>query len=358
MSATTSLNICPNIQAELVDHFNTCGAANYREESPLFNFILNPANTGNVGMMVAPGKSKVRAVELRWDQRINTNEVASNVANPTCTATTERGDYIKTYTIDTSANMYIEQLFEMDDWITICRSGGTLLAQKIQIMIDTLVRARAKKTAQEVAVLMSTAKWNTAVSSSQTVNGANQLVVKTRKDSSIDPSPLALQDIDASIMQTGYCSGVFMPGGMTLWKYYQILQAGCCATAGYDFQQLLSLYGKVVAYDRDVVNATGNENISWAIGQGSLALIEFAKNEVYSEPEIAQFMEGADYKPMVIFDPKTGHKMDMIVSVVCGKIHIGMWSTAKVVGLPDDLYGTGDTQLGVKYINQVLVTNV
>lgn len=358
MSATTALNVCPNIQDELVNHFNTCGAAGYREETPLFNFLLNPANTGNVNMLVSPGKSKVRTVELRWDQRINTNEVTSNVTNPTCTATTERGDYIKTYTIDTTQNMHIEQVFDMADWITICRSGGTLLAQKMQMMIDSLVRARAKKTAQEVAVLMSTAKWDSAVASSLTVNGANQLVVPTLKPSSTtDPNPLGLTSIDQAIMQTGYCTPVFMPGGTTLWKYYQLLNAGCCSTAGVDMGELMRLYGKAVAYDRDVVNATANENITWVIGLGSLALIEFSANEIYSEPEIAQFMEGANYKPMVIFDPKTGHKIDLTVSIVCGAVHVGMWSTAKAVGLPDDLFGTGDTMSGVKFINQVLVTN-
>lgn len=358
MSATTALNICPNIQDELVNHFNTCGAANYREESPLFNFLLNPLNTGNVGIMVAPGASKIRTVELRWDQRINTNEVVSNVTNPTCTASVQRGDYIKTYTIDSTQNMNISQVFTMSDWYTICRSGGTLLGQKIQIMIDALVRARAKQSAIETGVLMSTAKWDTAVASSQTVNASNQLVVKTRLDSTITPSPLALQDTDAAIMQTGYCTPVFITGGMTLWKYYQVLQAGCCSTAGVDMGELMRLYGKAVAYDRDVVNATGNENISWVIGQGSLALIEFAANEIYQEAEIAQFMESANNKPMVIYDPKTGHKMDLVVSIVCGAVHVNLFSTAKVVGLPDNLFGTGDTMAGVKYINQILVTNV
>lgn len=358
MSATTALNACPNLQLELNENFNTCNAAMLREESPLFSFLMNPANTGRVQYAVSPGRAKVRTVELRYDQRINTNETVANVANPTCTSTTERGDYITSYTIDTSENITLEQLFELDDWITICRSGGTLLAQKIQMMIDTVVRARAKKTAQEVAVLIADAQWDDSVAlSGLTVNGSNQLVTSTLKPSSTDLSTLALMDIDQALTLTNYCAPVFIGGGTLLPRYYDMLNAGCCASAGVDMSELLRAKGKYVTVDKDIINATANYNLSWAIEVGALSLIEFAKNEIYQDPYIASQIQDAATNYMVIVDPKTGHKMDLNLTLTCGKIHAQLVSTAKAVGLPADMFGTGDTMRGVKFINQILITN-
>lgn len=358
MSATTALNACPNLQLELNENFNTCNAAMLREESPLFNFLLNPANTGRVQYAVAPGRAKVRTVELRYDQRINTNETVANVANPTCTSTTERGDYITSYTIDTSENITIEQLFELDDWITICRDGGTLLATKIQMMIDTLVRARAKKTAQEVAVLIADAQWDDSVAASGlTVNGSNQLVTSTLKPSSTDLSTLALMDIDQALQMTNYCAPVFIGGGILLPRYYDMLNAGCCASAGVDMSELLRAKGKYVTLDKDIINATANYNLSWAIEVGSLSLIEFVKNEIYQDPYIASQIQDAATNYKVLTDPKSGHRIDANITLTCGKIHVQLVSTAKAVGLPADMFGTGDTMRGVKFINQILITN-
>lgn len=358
MSATTSLNACPNLQLELNENFQTCDASMLREESPFFAFVTNPANAGRVQYAVSPGRAKVRTVELRYDQRINTNEVTANATNPTCTSSTKRGDYITTYTLDTDQNLSVDQWFDPDDWITTCRAGGLQLAKKIQIMIDMLVRARAKKTAQELAVLMSTAKWDTEVAASGlTVNGSNQLVTKTLKDSSIDLSTLALMDIEQAMLQTGYCAPAFIGGGTLLFRYWKMLQAGCCADSGVDMGELLRQYGKYVTYDRDIVNATGDNTVSYIVEAGVTSLIEFAKNEVYSEPEIASMMAGANWNPMVIVDPKTGHKMDLNITLACGQIYVQLVSTAKLVGLPDDLFGTGDTKRNVKFMNQVKITN-
>lgn len=357
MSATTALNACPNLQLELNEHFQTCDASMLREESPFFAFVMNPANAGRVQYAVSPGRAKVRTVELRYDQRINTNETTANATNPTCTSSTKRGDYISTYTIDTDQNIAIDQWFDPDDWITTCRAGGVQLAKKIQIMIDSLVRARAKKTAQELAVLMSDAAWDTAVAATLTVNGSNQLVTNTLKASSTDIATNALMDIEQAMLQTGYCAPAFIGGGTLLFRYYKMLQAGCCADQGVDMGELLRLYGKYVTYDRDIVNATGDNTVSYIVEAGSTALIEFAKNEVYSEPEIASLMQNASWNPMVIVDPKTGHKLDLNITFTCGQIYVQIVSTAKLVGLPSDMFGTGDTKRGVKFINQVKVTN-
>jgi hypothetical protein len=357
MSATTALNACPNLQLELNENFNTCNASMLREESPFFSFVMNPANTGRVQYAVSPGRAKVRTVELRYDQRINTNETVANVANPTCTSTTERGDYITTYTLDTSENITLEQLFELDDWITICRSGGTLMAQKVQMMIDSVVRARAKKTAQELSVLMSDAQWDDSVNASLTVNGLNQLVTATLKASSTDLNTQALMDIEQALMQTNYCAPVFIGGGTLLFRYWKMLQAGCCADQGVDMGELMRLYGKFVTYDKDIVNATGLNTLSYVVETGATSFIEFTKNDIYQDPGIQPYIQDAATNYMVITDPKTGHRMDLNATLTCGKIHLQLVSTGKLVGMPSDMFGTGDTMRGVKFINQILVTN-
>ena len=360
MSATTSLNPCPNLQVELNEAFLQNDPSTLRLFSPLFEFITSPANRNGISVQVAPGGSKVRTVEVRYDQLININETSAAVTNPTCTSSTERGDYITNYTIDPAVNnIGITQKFDVVDWQLLCRDGGSLFRKKIQMMIDAVVQSRADKTAVEIAALISSSKWSTDVANAgMTVDVNNNLVIntKTGTTNAAGLSANGVMDIDLSTAITNY-NAPYAIFGAELYKYYRAMNVGCCADSGIDMSAALSAYGKATMFDRyQTAHAAGTDGYltGWIISLGALALIEFSGNEVYSDPNLPA---PKTFDPLVVIDPRTGHKLDVNISESCGVYYVQVVSTAKTVGLPADMFPVGHSMRGVTFINKVLVTN-
>ena len=121
----SDLNPCENLQEELNDVFQTCDASLIREPSPFFDFIMSDMNSAGVAQQVSPGRGKTRTVNVRYDQRINEDNVLSNQTHPNCVATTKRGDCIEAYEIDTTKNVQIEELIDIKDLMPIDRDWET-----------------------------------------------------------------------------------------------------------------------------------------------------------------------------------------------------------------------------------------
>lgn len=361
MSATTSLNPCPNIQVELNDAFAQNDPSTLRLNSPLLEFITSPANRNGITMMVAPGGSKVKTVEVRYDQLININETSAAVTNPTCTSSTERGDYVTTYTIDPAVNnIGITQKFDVVDWQLLCRDGGSLFRKKIQLMIDAVVQSRADKTAVEMAALISSSKWSTDVSSSGMTVTDDALVIntKTGTTNAAGLSANGVMDIDLSTAITNY-SAPYAIFGAELYKYYRAMNVGCCADSGIDMSAALSAYGKATMFDRyQTAHAPYGANsgylVGWIVSLGAVGLIEFSGNEVYADPNLPR---PKTFDPLTVVDPRTGLKMDVNISESCGVYYVQVVHTGKIVGLPTDIFPVGHSMRGVTFINKVLVTN-
>ena len=361
MSATTSLNVCPNIQVEINEAWKNGDSSMVRIDSPMLSFITSPLNDNAITKYVVPPspRSKTRTVEVRYDQVININETAGGVTNPTCTSSVKRGDYLTTYTIDPAVNnIGLTEQFTVSEWATICRSGGSLFAKKVQMMIDTVVQSRADKTAVELAALISSSKYSTDVSGAGMTVTSDALVVntKTGTTNAASLSANAIMDIDlaAKMNMYNFGYGIF---GAELYKYARAMNVGCCADTGVNMEAALRQYGSTIMFDHyQMAHATASNGYltAWLIAIGSVAMIEYAQNDVYNDPELPKPLS---FYPYMVVDPKSGLTFDVNVSESCGNYYVQVVHTGKTVGLPTDRFPVGHPMRGVVGINKILVTN-
>ncbi|GAG97545.1 unnamed protein product, partial [marine sediment metagenome] len=126
---------------------------------------------------------------------------------------------------------------------------------------------------------------------------------------------------------------------------------------GVDLGAIAREFGKAVMYDRRVASSyeTGHAIMTQP---RALTLLQYAQNEIFEDTgnRILQ-SRGTTFNHSVIFGPN-GLKFDLNVSEqTCGDIDIVLTATTKLVSLPDDIFGTGDTKDGVKYFNEIQVDN-
>lgn len=347
---STTLNPCETIQDELNEMFMTCDASRLREPSPFFDFVMSSENMAGVAQEVSPGGGKTRTVNLRYDQRINEDNVKSNQSNPNCVATTKRGDCIEAYTIDITQNEQIEQLIDIADLVEICRTNENYWAENIQRLIDALVRKIATKTTQQAVLL--TGKWGADVDN---VDVNDNLEVSTLRAGTTDEvAPFTMEDIDMALMQSAYCGPVGIFGGSALYKYARRVMAGCCSNQGVNLGEIMAQYGKAVAYDRRVANELGGNNFNFVVQSGALQLITF---NMFEGAEGLNVITGSDYSRTVIVDPQSGLPIDLTIKDNCGQVSVILTATTKLISMPDDMFGTGDIYDGCKFFNTIEVVN-
>lgn len=344
MSASASvLNACPTLQVELDANWKNCHSI--REPLPFLEFIHSPENREPIRDIVYSGASKIRTVDVRYDRRIAESAVSSNQSTTACTATTKRADFLKRYNIDTNQNQQVEEVWDIQDLNNICRDGGVFMADRIQKLIDALMRKVATVSAVEAVALVG--RWGSDV----TVDAQNELNVQTFVTGSTSTlHPYTMEDIDEALMNSGYCDSVAIFGGITLWKYFRRVQAGCCADSGVDLRALFDAYGKAVIYDRRVKSAYNDNDKNLVVQKGALQLLTFSQFEGHT-------LRGADYSRFMIQDPLTGIPIDVTMKDDCGTVSVIMTATTKVVALPDDMFADGDTFDGVNYAATIEVVN-
>lgn len=347
MSASASvLNACATLQVDLEENWKNCHTI--REPLPILEFLYSVENRQPIREIISTGGGKLRTVQVRYDQRIGESAVTSNSSVTTCTASTKRADYVKTYSMDINKNLQIEEKWDIQDLVHICRDNGVFMASRVQMLIDALMRKLATVCATEAVALVG--DWASDVSN---VDATNELNVQTLRTGSTDQLyPYTMEEIDLALTKSGYCAPVVIIGGSTLYQYARRVQAGCCSDSGVDLGQLYSTYGKAVMWDRRVKAAYGTENKSLVAQLGALQLLTFNMFE-----GTGNSIEGGDYRRMVINDPLTGFPIDMTIKDDCGTISIILTATTKVVGLPTNLFTAGDVFEGVTYAATVEVIN-
>lgn len=346
---------CATLQADLTNYFNTCGAEMIREPMPFAEFITSAQNNSGLQQVISPGRGKVRSVELLYQARIPESEVTENDAD-LCSCSTTRGNCSQTYTMDPAENLSVCETISAADLRAVCAPNDQFVMRKVMHLVDVLERRAATEIVQEASFL--TGKWNeTEVTG---VNGGDQLVVKTKKDGdAFTPNPFAMSEIDFALSASGYCAPAGIFAGRELYQYYRNMLAGCCADSGVDLSQMMSLYGKAVAYDpRVAATISGGQNAGLIIQPGAVALLtwnEWGWNDGMALP----FSEGSNYARSLIVSPRLGIPMDVIVKDECpGTLTIVISCAIKLVNLPSDIFPVGDKYRGVNFFNEVLVTNV
>lgn len=350
--APADLSVCPDIQVELNQYFQNCQSATLMESAPVYDFLMSPVNRGGFSQVVSPGQGKIKTVQLRYDQRLLEAEVTQpGSCDRSCVATDKRGDLTTTCEIDPCDFYEVSELIATQDFTYACRNNFDIVNAKILALISALDRKMATVLTAEFAALLG--NWSTLV---QDVT-ADYLQVQTLKTGSTDINPSAFQKIDLAMKQTQYCGGMAIFAGTTLYEYYRLMLAGCCADQGLDLAQILSRYGKFVDYDyRLTIALAGDNDKAIAVQPGSVQVITYTENN-NGIAEAAGVQWGANYYKRVITSPFSGMPMDLTLSDNCGNLSIFVRANAKVCGLPTDLYAPGDIMEGVTYVNGIEVAN-
>ncbi len=344
-----TLQACPNLQDALVNYFATC--SNFGEPIPFMEFLGSSINRSGLTQTIAPGGGKVKTIELTYTQRMTEDLVAADQPNPTCVATNEWGNLKTNYTIDPNENLQVNQYIDPVDLETICQSNPMYFIEKLNAMVDVLDRALATKHSTDAFDLYG--NWASDVSPVI----ADELIVKTEKDSSTDIYPYTMEDIDFAATQTGFCGQRLIFAGSDLYKYYRRIQAGCCSNEGIDLSSILRQYGTAVMYDQRIATAFGGNDKGLLLQPQALILLNYSR-ATWQEgvAPVIKTLGAESYTTIV--SPRTGVAMDLMVKVDCGKVHIVLTATTKLVGMPNDMFHIGDKYDGRTFVNKIKVTNV
>lgn len=351
MSYTPSTIVsCPNLQDALDSIYTTDAAKYYAEPIPFTEYLRSPINRNDMSARIAPGDAKVRTVELTYTPRLLASEVSSSVSN-TCTASTVRGNTSSDYTIDTTANLSIEESITLDSLKNGCASNADFFQEKVMHMMAALDTAVNVKNATQAEALLG--GWASNVGNVPFVSVVSDVLnVQTLQPSSaFAPFPSTFQSLRKAGMISNFGQFVIV-GGLQLDGYVEQVKDGCCADYGLDVGAIQSRFGLASIYDNAVADAAGGDEYSWAISNGALQVIEYNKwSGIFN-------LTDANESYGTIVSPATGITYDMFMAHSCGTISVSLTATTKLVALPADMYQTGDRLEGVNGFAKIEVANV
>ena len=327
---------------------------------PFLQFLLNPMNRGGLQQSIVIGNGQKRTVQVTYDQEVDQARVESNATNPTCTdeSYTDPNNY-QDYTIDTGVNRKLGFTFSQDDLETAKVTTGEYFTRVLYKHLLALEVAVNDKEAA-AAVLLTGAysddavDWATDESDVSITN--DELIIKTRKDNSSDPYPYTARQLREAIEYTGYSANPFIFSGTTLKSWSLDGQTFAAADYGIDLEKSFNNWGFAAMYDRGIATAFGDQSDFLIVQPGALQLLAFTKSDWTAE--IPNVQMGANYYKTVVFCPRTGLPVDMVLTDNCGTISVKLYATTSLVGLPTDMFHPDGPYDGVTYVNKGTVTNV
>lgn len=355
MSTVTSAiaSTCPAFQGMLQDYLRMCNKSGL-PGSANFEFLASPLNRSNINEIVHFARGRKRVARLIYDQPILPGGAATPTGwAPTCTATTERGDLAVEYDINYDDAREFEERIDEADWVESCRDGGELIFGKIMRLVDATMTSLYAKVAEEMPPLLG--GWASTV----TVDADDFLNVATEKPSSADLNPAAYMDLAIAKQKTGFCAPTFIVGGTDLFRYYKMMQVGCCTADGIDALAMLRQNGEAIAYDHYIETEFGADT-SIMLQLGSVQLLHF-NNFSNSPTDLGVLGLSSDSVRIgwngVILDPTTGWPLDISIKYDCNVYQIVVRGYAKPVSLPFDMFGEGSVFEGVNWATGIQVVN-
>lgn len=351
------MQACPALQDRLDQAWPVGTAPGADERMPVAEFLFSPANKRRIAMEMTPGRCKVRTYEVVYTKRRLESDLAENQDNPNCSASARYGNELTTYTLDTDVNLQSQELITVKDFEEACEDNASLLQQKVEAMMDQLRRGVATEVTTQAAALAG--GWSHSLPSGNApgdVNGSDEFVINTKIAGTDNPSPDAWVDLRNALDDSGFPADVLVAGGSTMRKYFQFLQAGCCADYGLDLGEIMAQYGYAFAYDKRLKTALGSEDKFMVFAPGALQVLNFSRAE--GKAAMGEIWNaGSNYFYTVLRDPATGQIYDLTAKDDCGNLSLTLTWTGKVIGLPSDMFAIGDDYEGITYVAKGLVTN-
>jgi hypothetical protein len=331
---------CPTIQQHLD---NTFAAGNMRPEKlPFLSYVMSESNRSAASFEIT-GTSKVRTLQITYDQPMLESEVGSNGSG--CAASTAECDTYQTYEFDTTANRFLEFTVSPQDLVGTCEENSAFIARKIQKRIDALKLAVSGDLADTATSDRGIWSVDTATIGGTNMSANDVLEFNTLITSgtpNIMNSALFEQIRTALEMSRIEDAGIF--GGNELASYLRKSAGGADDGIGLNLMAQMERYGIAMLYDRQLTDSlTAINATNLAVGRGSIipagfSLYEAEANKMNNQTDIAD----------TIYDPETGMKFDLRIQRVCDDWNINIRATYQFYTWPDDLYQVGSNFEGVK----------
>lgn len=335
---STVIQDAPALQFQVNEVFNDQNSQFIAEPLALLEFLASQANNAGLSQRIGGRNGKRRTVEVTYFPRLQESSVSSGIAD--CSAGSVEGNGITSYSIDDTTAVHAKVSFSAADLADAQNNNAQYAAERILALIDVVERDLATQAATDVAALQG--KWANTV----TVDAQDNLEVDVELASG-DINPVVHQLINRAARKTAFGQHVII-GGDDLVDYYEKTLAGCCSNQGLDLSEMFARYGKAVMYDDRLATALGGDEFALAIGVGSVALLSYTESGW--KDGVPGVIQGSNYSQMMITSPRTGIPMDLKVSDNCGTITISVTGNVKAVGLPTDLFPTGDKFDGVNFV--------
>jgi len=248
-------------------------------ETPFLDHIMSEGNRSRSTIKLLTGASKVRGVEIQYDQPLLTSAVNENVTG--CVATREECDYVETYDFDETQNIGLDLKVYQSELTRTAEENCAFIARKVQKMIVALKEAQAERLGLFAAA--SFGKWSqdTGNIAGVNVNGAGILEVNTTLDNGTNARPRnsVLYNQIRTALKISRINGAAIFGGLELEQYLRTaLAGGSMDSLGFDLGAMIRAFGLATAYDRYLSDALTSVNATdLAVGLGSIVPVGFAK---------------------------------------------------------------------------------
>lgn len=354
MSVFSSFIECSTLQIRLDEAFRR--PQFIPDRSTFMEYLLSPEGRQGLSYRLAPGKGKVRRVEVIYNQRALESELENNISNPNCEVGDPVAELSETYDLDTSQNISKSFTFESGDFERVCRENSDLVMDQIAKTINVVERGVATYLAN-TAVSTLVGNWAADAQNQDGTTVTNPLLTVATKLANGNIDPTLYTTIDMARRVTGYDAGIAFTD-QTLWRYAELASTGCCVTdMGVDLRDQLYSKGTLFSWDRRVMSAlagaSGTPN-GLFVAPGSLAFVPWTKSGW--KDGIPMITDTATYFSTVIFGP-SGMPMDLIVTDNCGTVTYRVIATPFLKGMPTDMFQAGDVYDGVTGVNFININN-
>lgn len=350
---------CPNTQAWLNDMWRRGMTPGVDEQMPVAEFLTSAINRREVGTAIAPGGGKVRTVQLKYRPRLVESNKKTNQANPNCSPTGFYGELDEPYTIDVSVNIQHQSLIPVDSYDDSCTDNGFYFQKEVMDLVDVMDRSVATQITNQAAVLSGT--WNKTLSAgfgTGQVNASNELVLKTFNTSTDAPNLRTWSLLRNAADDSGMGGAMLISGGGEWREYFQASRAGCCSTTGIDLGTMFGEYGYAFAHDYRLERALGSKNKGMLFMPGALQVVNWTRaGWLDGAPAPITGAAASNYLHTAVASPRLAQRYDLTITNDCGNIGIALTYTGKVIGLPNDVFATGDVYEGTTGVTKIIAVN-
>lgn len=345
---STDLTSCPDLQEDLFTNFTECDPTTVlaMHESSFVQYLTSGVNTnGTLQRKISPGRGKRRQVELLYTPRMDLDDFSSTPAK-VCVSTKEVGDCSELYTIEDVGLQYDEK-FDLLNLRDACKDNPLIIAQHIQRIMNGAIRKMEVDLVQDLTTL-------TGNFGAGEENVAAQIKTIQSKLANGNPDPYFAENVDFAAKNAAYCSIPYAFGYHESFRAFKRAEdAGCCADGGLNIAEM-SRANPMVFMPNSQVDSQFGTNHFVIMAAGATQILFW--NEFMGENGI-NVIDDQAYKQTVLVDPLTSIPFDFQWTNDCGDIMINIKLAYKLVGMPDDMYPTGDHHDGVTMVNEFLISN-